>query len=246
MRTSQAPLCQGPSAPFYSGENGEEAPKLCLRNDFNITIRSHGCETNGFTEEALNRSLLQNLVSSAIDFVEKSNICPGFPLQTGESVVAMVPHISGRYKDITTSKEETRVFSSKCTVLALVGGRCHECSTLLKWNNERKQRKANQSSIHPFRNKRYLNKEEMSWQLVQERRTKVNAQKREKYWRDKFVREAIELADADHQDVVALYEDVSCVKGPIDTACLPAHQQLVVTTPGADLAEIAPLTRAVK
>ena len=27
-----------------------------LRNDFNITITSHGCETNGFTEEALNRS----------------------------------------------------------------------------------------------------------------------------------------------------------------------------------------------
>ena len=86
----------------------------------------------------------------------------------------------------------------------------------------------------------------MSWQLVQERRTKVNAQKREKYWRDKFVREAIELVEADHQDVVALYEDVSCVKGvPEDMQCL-WDQQLVVTTPGADLAEIAPLTRAVK
>ena len=53
-------------------------------------------------------------------------------------------------------------------------------------------------------NKRYLTKEDVVLQLNQERKQRLNAEKREKNWKEKFLEESVQLEDGDHADLTTM------------------------------------------
>lgn len=62
--------------------------------------------------------------------------------------------------------------------------------------------------ISPFTNKRFLSKEEVTEQLKLERQARLNAEKRERYWREKFEAECIEMEHDDHADFAKMFDGV--------------------------------------
>lgn len=136
----------------------------------------------------------------ALDYVQKSSFCTGMSLSQGESI--QVPHISGAYKNLANGDQQENV----------------------KVQKFKQQRKEKRMGIHPKCNKRYLSKE-VTLQLKQERKARVNAEKRAKYWKDKFENESVTVEDDDHVDLSTMLNSVPKDKVPEEMACLLDQQE---------------------
>lgn len=66
--------------------------------------------------------------------------------------------------------------------------------------------------------------------LKREKRARENAERREKYWRDKFVAEVIEVEDKDHDDFDKLFHSVNAKDIPEDMKCLWDQQAQILRT----------------
>ena len=72
--------------------------------------------------------------------------------------------------------------------------------------NRKKRKLETNGEMSPFTNKHFLSKEEVTEQLKLERQARLNAEKRERYWREKFEAECIEMANEDHADLSKMFE----------------------------------------
>ena len=63
--------------------------------------------------------------------------------------------------------------------------------------------------------KRYLTTEDALLQLNQERKQRLNAGKWQKYWKEKFLEESVQLEDGDHADLTTMLH-----KFPEEMECL--------------------------
>ena len=124
-------------------------------------------------------------------------------------------YVSGLYNDLSNDGQENinLVFSAKCKIFSVPGGCCSECNKLFKIQNIKRQRKERHIGITPKCNKQYLPKEEVVLQLKQERSNKINVEKREKYWRDKFENECYSMDDEDNADLSLMLQNVAKEKG---------------------------------
>lgn len=83
------------------------------------------CVTNIFP---LNGNLDQ--VQQVIQYLESSLICRGIQLKDNESIIAMNPHLTSQFTDLSEPilKTETRVFSMKCQVISTgTDSQCKNC-----------------------------------------------------------------------------------------------------------------------
>jgi len=87
-----------------------------------ITIKAHGCQKDLSDVHGLSSLPVQEQVSLALEYIEKSSFCNGFALPEGESIQGFVPHVSGLYNDLSNDDQENinLVFSSKCRIFGLV------------------------------------------------------------------------------------------------------------------------------
>ena len=69
-------------------------------------------------------------------------------------------------------------------------------------------------------NKRYLTTEDAVLQLNQERKQRLNAEKWQKYWKEKFLEESVQLEDGDHADLTTMLHKVPKDKVPEEMECL--------------------------
>lgn len=67
-------------------------------------------------------------------------------------------------------------------------------------------------------------------QVHQEKRRRENGEKRETYWRRKFVDESIEIEEDDHYDLSSMFRGVSKEKVPEDLTCLWEQQMQITDT----------------
>ena len=150
-----------------------------------ITIKAHGCQKDLSDVHSLSVLSVQGQVSLALEYIQKSSFCNGFALPKGESIKAFVPYVSGLYNDLSNDGQDNinLMFTVKCKIFGVPGACCSECNKLFEIQNVKRQRKERSISIKPKCNKRYLSKEEVVLQLKQERSNKINAETREKYWR---------------------------------------------------------------
>lgn len=205
-------------------------------SELSYTISSHGCEIDigkDIKIVDLHSRPLKDQVHTILAFLEHSTICQGISLAEDEALVALLPHESGSFQDLRTTEPKTsevRAFSSSCQVLTSSGNCCVTCSHLRHVDNRRKKRKLERASIHPATNKRYLTKEEVIVQLAQERNAKRNAENREKYWREKFMSEAIEMETEDHEDLSAIWNSLPKDNIPEDMKCLWEQQNKLTRT----------------
>ena len=56
--------------------------------------------------------------------------------------------------------------------------------------------------------------------MHQEQKRRFNAEKRERYWREKFENESVEVQNDDNSDLTCIFQGVVKEKVPEETACL--------------------------
>lgn len=176
---------------------------------------------------------LQEQVSTILTFLEHTTMCQGITLGDDETVAALLPHEIGSFRDLRATEEETsevRAFSSKCQVLTSSGKCCVTCGHLRHIDNRRKKRKLERTGIHPATNKRYLTKKEVVVELAHERNKRRNAENRERYWREKFLSEAMEMETADHEDLSTILNSLPNENIPEDMKCLWEQQKKLIYT----------------
>ncbi|KAL9980208.1 hypothetical protein ACROYT_G008763 [Oculina patagonica] len=174
-----------------------------------VSLTSHGCQidlTNFFKQECLEKLPTSKRIEIILTFVDTSNLCLGVPIKEGEVSSTIIPHESGDLA--TTEATERRAFSSNCSVLASAGQCCSNCKNLQHLEKKREKRKLASNGPSPFTNKRYLSKDEVAKQLKIERQARINAERRETYWREKFEAQCIEMEKDDHTDLCKMFEDV--------------------------------------
>lgn len=207
--------------------------------DLTYTIKSRGCEVSVedvIENVGLNDRPLEEQVLTILTLLDHSNLCQGFHIEDDRTVIALVDHESGSFHDMQTfstedfGKEELRGFSSKCKVLSS-GECCVSCQLLRDLDSERKERKRINKVMKPNCRKDYLTKNEIILQLESERRKRDNAESRERYWRDKFDFEAMEMDKNDHDDLSAIMLAISADENvPEDMKCLWEQQQKMLNS----------------
>ncbi len=198
-----------------------------------IVIKAHGCEKDLSDIPGIQSLPVKERVAIAINYVEKSSFCAGISLPLGESLQVYVPHISSTFKELeqgTLAEEESKAYSLRCKVFSLPGSKCSECRQLEKLHKTKLKRREKRVGIHVKCNKRYLSKEEVVLQLHQERKRRLNAEKREKYWRDKFHEESIEIESRDHDDLSSIFQGLPKEKVPEEMACFWEQQKRILNT----------------
>ncbi|XP_068710130.1 uncharacterized protein [Montipora foliosa] len=153
-------------------------------SNIRYSLLSHGCEndlSNLMDVTSMERYPLSQRISLILKFIEIGKLCKGSIMENGEST--MLSHIVGKYTDlteVTTDKnvDETRVFSSNCSIVRGDGVCCMNCRKLKRLCTRSKRRRLSRDTrIHPNTNKRYLTKCEIE-QLSKERQEQQNAEKR--------------------------------------------------------------------
>ena len=205
-------------------------------DDVQYTVSSHGCsiDANIFIDNGCPKNTtVINKIKTIVELLERSNMCIGVSVPENE-VIAMVDHQIGEFQELSTqsievSKHEVRAFSSCCSLL------CHDksCSNCLSLGHvdvRRKKRKREVITIHSSTNKRYLSKDELTNQLHEEKRTRVNAESRAKYWVDKFHAELLLIDDDDHNDLSKIMNDIEQKDIPENMACLWEQQTKLAHT----------------
>ena len=167
-------------------------------SEITLQVKSHGCSVDLKKDLGLERSFknvsFERQILLALKFIEHSNLCFGFPLNDSEKVMTMLPHLTGGFESMSDGPKECnncRVFAQNCLVLTSGPSKiCHSCSRLHTVDSNRRKRKANQTTVSPACNKRFMTKEEVEHQLKMDQMARRNAEKREAYWREKFEKES--------------------------------------------------------
>lgn len=194
-----------------------------------LTVKAHGCQID-LDNVVIESLTLKSRVCLAIEYIQKSALCHGFVLPDGECIDTQA-HVIGLYNDLTSDSDTVRmVHSSQCKLFSVSGGHCSECNKVKKFHNRRMLRKEKQTIIHPFCNKRYLSRDELACQIQQERKSKINAEMRERYWREKFAEESVLVEDDDHMDLSTMIESVDKEKVPDEMLCLLDQQKKILRT----------------
>lgn len=204
--------------------------------EITLQAKAHGCSVDLKTglglEEILSKLPMERQISLATQFIENSHICLGFQLSDCDSVMTMLPHVTGVFQSIAEGEgliECKKVFAQNCRVLTGPSKICHNCSHLQTVDANRRKRKANQAIVHPACNKRFMTRHDVECQLKREQMARRNAEKREMYWREKFDNEAIVVEDEDQQDLLKMS---GAIEGniPEEMQCLWEQQKKIVST----------------
>ena len=208
------------------------------QNCLTVTIRSHGCEVelnkHASFDYIWKLSGIREQVLLIFRIVDRSALCFGYKLpEEQQEIVTLLPHVSGTFATNDNSNEnikETRAFSAECELFSFSETRCKKCAHLMKMDVQRKERKSN--VINPICNKRFLDSAEIYVQLKEQRRNRINAEKRERYWRNKYEEEMIDMEEGDHNDLSSIMNLVDKRDIPPDMVCLWDNQQQVLNAKG--------------
>ena len=199
-------------------------------SEISYSLISHGCESDigKFMDISyIERYPLSQRINLILAFVNNAKFCKGTTLEDGETTT--LPHVTGQYVDFSKGKEsevETRVFSDNCNIITVKDGTCcANCRNIKILGSRAKCRRLARDSIHSHTNKRYLSKSEVVQQLAKERQARQNAEKRERYWREKFDSQCLEMAAEDHDDLSQMFSKTDDQNVPTEMACLWEQQK---------------------
>ena len=100
----------------------------------------------------------------------------------------------------SAKNSEWKALSANCFIISSVGSVVPIAKNCIIWFR-------NVARVaSPFTNKCFLSKDEVEKQVQKERQARLNAEIREKYWREKFEAECLEMDDEDHTDLSAMFD----------------------------------------
>ena len=177
-------------------------------NSSRYHIASRGCDIDitDMIDKDLEKFSLLERVENIFQILDTSTVCKGVQVKDGEVLNSVIPHQSGLFNDGPV--EEKRAFSNKCSLLCSAGKQCcSQCQKIKRNSDERNKRKLELGGmVHPKTNKRFMSKDDYAKQLQLERQARINATKREKYWREKFEGECLEMTEDDNADLTTMFQ----------------------------------------
>ena len=197
-------------------------------------LSCHGSSID--VQNVVNTAIPQNYslsekVKSVLELLERSNLCLGVPVPNNEVVIAIVDYEIGAIQDLSTAsnesipiKTEKRAFSSTCGIF------CHDkcCANCLHLKNvdARRKKKETGSLCHSSPHQQKISyKGRSGSSTTEEKRARINAENREKYWHDKF-----QLDEEDHQDLSSMLSTIPSEDVPENMTCLWEQQLKLMQT----------------
>ena len=199
--------------------------KVHGENSSRYHITSCGCvsDITDMIDEDLEKCSPMERVENIFRILETSTFCKG--VQVLDSVI---PHQIGLYNDGPI--EEKRVFSNKCSLLCSTGKQCCNQCRKVKCNSDKRNKRKLELGrmVHPKTNKHFMSKDDYAKQLQVERQTRINAEKREKYWREKFAEECLEMTEDSNADLTVMFQSANSI--PEHMAGLWEQQKLLLSS----------------
>lgn len=204
--------------------------KVHAENSSRYHIASRGCvsDITDLIDEDLEKCSLMERVDKIFEILDTSTLCKGVQVKDGEVLDSVIPHQSGLYNDGPI--EEKRVFSNKCSLLCSTGKQCCNQCQKVKCNSEKRNKRKLElgGMVHPKTNKRFMSKDDYAKQLQLERQARINAVKREKYWREKFTEECLEMTEDSNADLTEMFQRANNI--PEHMAGLWEQQKLLLSS----------------
>ena len=170
---------------------------------------------------------LPQKVETIIGFVDKSMLCEGYKLPTGEKITTCSPHSAYSVRELSEPRS-TEAFSTNCLIFSHIIKRCMSCKNLMLIDQQKKKRwESHGQTIHPKSNRRYLGKEETEKVLDNCQRKIRNANGRENYWTEKFTSEFSDMAMADQSDLRVMLDNIKEKEVPNELKCFWEQQEKI-------------------
>lgn len=151
------------------------------------SIASRGCqiEINDLLDQDLEKHSPTERAEIILKIIDASTFSKGVILEDGEVLNNVIPHQSGIFKD--EHSEEMRALSDSCRIFSAEKNCCDECHKLKSNSDQKKKRRMELGGMV------HHNTNNIATQLHLERQARINAEKKAKYWREKFGDECILL-----------------------------------------------------
>ena len=222
--------------------NKQRATTELIMDDLNeeicrCKVRANGVQRDlesdlGFAfQSTFNSMNPEQRMVTIVTLVDKSVLRKGYKLASDEEATTNLPHLSAN------EREEKRVFSQGCLIFSNsdAGRQCTSCKYVMKVDRKKKMRKETRGDvINPKCNRKWLAKEDIERQLDYQRKEQRKALEREKYWKDKFISQSIELEEEDHHDLTSIFEGTAKEYVPKEMKCLWDQQQKIIHTASPD------------
>ena len=161
-----------------------------------------------------------------LEFVDSSALCSGVDINETTSA-SMSTHVSGEYRQ--NDNVLFKVFSKHCHIIQCSDGiSCANCRKIKRMDDKSKKRKLSRDAVHPFTNKRYMTRDELTEKLTEEVQARKNTALRESYWREKYFSQCVEMEKEDHKDLCKIFADAKNV--PEEMADLWKQQEKILQT----------------
>ena len=218
----------------WSFRNQRGSTEVCIEqisssSGLRYSISSHGCEyslTNMIDLLGLEKRTLGERVHKILEIVDSSALCSGVDINETTSA-SMSPHVSGEYRH--NDNVLFKVFSKHCHIIQCSDGiSCANCRKIKRMDDKSKKRKLSRDAVHPFTNKRYMTRDELTERLTEEVKARKNTALRESYWREKYFSQCVEMEKEDHKDLCKIFADAKNV--PEEMADLWKQQEKILQT----------------
>ena len=217
--------------------NLQAITEVCVQRQnerLKFTIVANGCKVdlNDF-----GNATEKHQMEHVLKLIDESTLCQGYRLEPEERILAMLPHhlehVCWMSDQDSNTVPETVAYSDECSIILVHNNgraRCASCKNLVNVHRRRRKRAQNRQSIHPYCNKRFMDKKEIEQQLQECRREKDKCMQREEYWREKFLKETVELDSEDNVDLHTIFNGVDDSSVPEDMAVLWEQQRTIIGT----------------
>ena len=157
-------------------------------------------------DEELKHLSTINQIKLIVRFLDSSSFCSGFQVRAVQNRLDLRKScknsVECRVGLVGEATTECRMFSAKCSIIALEGQCCAVCS-VAKHNEEMKRKRKGSDPKEPKSkclNDRYLSEEGMRRKLAYLRKKLRRCQERENSLKKKLEAQLLEREDTDHED----------------------------------------------
>ena len=140
-------------------------------------------------------------IRSLMHFFKTAKICEGF-VETQGTSPSSIPHVKGHYRDLSQNDDDKqmRTIAKDCLIFCPSSNGAKFCMNCYKLSRQQKK-KEKRDITSTGTNNRWLTKDHLLHKLNTETKKRKAAEGRERYWRDKFYCQQLEMAEQDNYDI---------------------------------------------
>jgi hypothetical protein len=222
--------------------NGQRVVKeVKIYKSFEIEIRVAGCIVDlsslGIHEIQKTREFLSTIFYST----SVAEMCKGFQVRSEKDSLDVKGRVHGKCGEWSKTSEENvsemRHKAVECKGIISLGSKSAVCKNCWHIKNncgkklmspEIREDNLKPKSTTSRKRKSFMSKEELMFELRDEKRKRVNVERRESYLREKIKREMLEFVEEDHNDFTKIFQSIPEENIPHDMKLLWQEQAKAV------------------